>query len=205
MEMVGDPPPKLVKALAVIADKLHPTFARQPWIEHAAKSKESCVLSSLAVRDFLVGIGFIAAQVRPVATVMRAMRGDEQLHSLGVGIPGALDHTPRHWNGHMVVQVEGYLIDSTLYRMARPQWPGLAGMMTLPLEAPSDPSYRAYGLRPISGLGLVYEPDTFFELMYLDNGANTSWQRGGDACERWRREAAVAAMVERFGQWEKAR
>jgi hypothetical protein len=201
LEMIGDPPPKLAKALAVIADQLHPTFARQPWIEHAAKSKESCVLSSLAVRDFLVAIGFIGAQVRPVAAAMRASRGGETLHSLGIGMPqGAIDDKrPRYWNGHMVVTAESYLIDTTLFRAARPQWPGLAGMIAMPAQAPYDD--LVYGLKPVAGAGLPLDSGAMFELLYLDTPGNTSWQNGGDAREPWRRKAAVEAMRERFGAW----
>lgn len=202
LEVIGAPPPKLVKALAVIADTMHPTFARQPWIEHRDKSKESCVLASLAVRDFLVAIGYVAAQVRPVAAVMRATRDGKELHSLGIGVPqGALDPHPRYWNGHMVVGLDGYLIDTTLYRAARPQWSGLAGMLAVPIQPPLDEDFRAYGLKPITAIGLAYDPDTTFEMMYLDAPANLSWREGGDALDPTRREAAVAAMRERFGQW----
>lgn len=199
LEMIGDPPPKLVKALAVIADVLHPTFARQRWIEHAAKSKESCVLCSLAVRDFLIAIGCITAQVRPVAVVMRALRGGETLHSLGCGVTqGALDKRSGYWNGHMIVAVDGWVIDTTLYRMARAQWPDLAGMLAMPIAPPYDD--LVYGLRPLTGVGLPMANDTLFEILYLDAGANTSWQQGGDAREPWRRQAAVAAMRQKFGE-----
>ena len=39
MDVIGNPPPKLWKALAVIAKELHPAFARETWIEHREKSK----------------------------------------------------------------------------------------------------------------------------------------------------------------------
>jgi len=195
--VVGDPPPKLTLALAAVADKLHQTFAVQPWIEHREKSKESCVLSSLAVRDFLISVGFLDAQVRPVATVMRATRGDETLHSLGIGVPGPRDRSPRHWNGHMVATTGRYLIDTTLYRANRPQWRDLPGMMALPFRAPED--VLIYGGRPFAGATIEVDGGATFELLYLDTPSNTRWQDGGDVEER-RREAAVAAMREHFEQ-----
>ena len=200
LAMLGDPPPKLAKALAAIADQLHPTFARQPWIMHVNKSKESCVLCSLAVRDFLVSIGFIAAQVRSVATAMRAMRGDVQVHSLGIGMPeGVLDKRQGYWNGHMVVHVDGYLIDTTLYRAARPQWPGLAGMVAIP----ANPPYAdlVYGLKPLAGAAFTLADESRFEIVYLDTPGNMTWKMGSDARHEGRRKDAVLAMRERFGEW----
>lgn len=203
MTVIGSPPPKLWKALAVIVDQLHPTFAKQPWIEHKNKSKESCVLSSLAVRDFLWALSFLNAHVRPVATAMRAMRKGEVLHSLGVGMPDGemYARTPRRfWNGHLVVVVDGFVIDTTLHRMRRPQWPKLAGMLALPLKPPTDE--LVYGLKPIAGGGVWLNPSTSFEIIYLDNPGNSRWTEGGDAREFWRREAALVAMLKRFGTWE---
>jgi hypothetical protein len=55
MIVSGEFPPKLVKALAVIANTLHPAFDRQPWLGAPGWSKRSCVLASLACRGFLVG------------------------------------------------------------------------------------------------------------------------------------------------------
>ena len=45
MQVIGSPPAKLGKALAVIADTLHPAFAHDPRITPGI-SKESCVLCS---------------------------------------------------------------------------------------------------------------------------------------------------------------
>ena len=45
MQVIGSPPAKLAKALAVIADTLHPAFAHDPRITPGI-SKESCVLCS---------------------------------------------------------------------------------------------------------------------------------------------------------------
>jgi hypothetical protein len=198
MEVAGLPPMKLVKALAVIATELHPTFARQLWIAHPDKSKESCVLSSLTVRDFLVSIGF-RAQVRTVACVMRGLRDGKELHSLGIGIPGALDAGPLHWNGHMVATVGRFLIDTTLYPSVRPQWPDSPGMLTMPFTKPRN--HLIYGLRPIAGAVMALPSGVTLEIIYLDNAADMSWMNGPDGYELWRRRVAVETMRARFGHW----
>lgn len=204
MTVLGDMPPKLWKALAVIADTLHPEFARQPWIAHADKSKESCVLCSLAVADFLSDIGF-DARVRPVVTVLKAWNGEVELHSAGIGVPG----TPRvedRWVGHLIVWLEASktLIDTTLYPVIRPAWKELPPMIAAQCIDGGGKD-RPFGLKPIAALSMTDDdvPGYEFGIMYLDNPRNTSWRKGGDA-EAWRRAVVVAAMRTKFGEWQDA-
>lgn len=201
MTVLGDVPAKMLKALAVIADTLHPAFARQPWIAGNEKSKESCVLCALTVRDFLVGIGFADAVVRPVITIMMAWRDGKQLHSLGIGVPG----TPREdgrWVGHLVVDVPSAktLIDVTLYRTVRDQWPDLPGMLALDTSG-FGCWCKINGRKVIVAATMTDEDDPAysFEIVYLDNPSNKSWRKGPDS-ESWRRAVVTAALVERFGQ-----
>jgi hypothetical protein len=195
------PPAKLLKALAVIADTLHPAFDMRPDIK-PFYSRHGCVLSSLTVRDFLVRVGF-NARVCPVATVIWAEGPDgKQLHSLAIGAPHDKRHLPDSWKGHMVVTVKTpageYLIDTTLYPTRRPQWPDLPGMMALRLATER-------GVRGWWNLELIaacaYGDGEEISLGWFDNPRNTSWQRGGDGRDPMRRAPVVAAMVERFGAW----
>ena len=203
MEVVGKLPAKLLKACAVIADTLHQDLGAQPWIDHKDKSKESCVLCSLIVRDFLRGIGFRQATVRPVALVMAAYEGEEQLHSLGV-VPDTPTREGR-WNGHLVVWVPASraLIDTTLYSTIRPQWPKLPPMLaTTCTEKPKE----TWGdLRALTALKMVdsERPSYSFELVYFDNPENWSWRTGGDAL-KWRRLDTAEAMIKKFGVWRGA-
>lgn len=209
MTVVGDVPPKLCKALAVIADTLHPEFGRQPWIAHPDKSKESCVLCSLAVRDFLHRIGFAEATCRSVAVVMKAWQGEQELHSLGIGVPGTPPPGPEEgrWCGHSVVWLPSSktLIDTTLYPAIRPQWPDLSPMFALRCDEPV-PSERYAGLKAITALSMTdtdvegYE----FGMMWLDNPRNPPPTKGNDADEEWRRAVVVAAMHAKFGAWQDA-
>jgi hypothetical protein len=91
MMVMGRPPRELLKALATIAGTLHPAFDSHPRIA-PGKSKESCVLCSLAVRDFFNNIGFDDAAVRPVFVVMRVFAS--RLSSLG-SRQGPLRSDPR--------------------------------------------------------------------------------------------------------------
>lgn len=206
MAVLGDvQPPKLWKALAVIADTLHPEFAKAPWIAHADKSKESCVLSSLAVRDFLHKIGFDDAVVRSVVVVMKAWQGDMELHSVGIGVPG----TPRQdgrWVGHAVVWLPSLktLIDTTLYPSIRPAWKDLPPMIAARCDDPMD-GCRYGGLKAVAGLQMTdtdvegYE----FGITWLDNPHNAVPLKGNDA-EPWRRAVVVDTMRTRFGEWRDA-
>jgi hypothetical protein len=200
MAILAPPPAKLAKALAVVAKYLHPEFARQPWIANADKSKESCVLSSLAVRDFLRAIGYRDARVRPVAFIVRAERNGAEIHSAGIGVPEGGDDRHEHgqWNGHLVATIPslGWLIDTTLYQIKRPAWPDLPGMVALPVgrKAPA----AVYGLREITGASMVEPADNYrCDLLWLANPRNTRYREGGDA-EPYRREPVVAAMVKQF-------
>lgn len=200
MQIIGEPSPKLMKALAVIASELHPTFFAQPQLKPGI-SRKSCVLCSLTVRDFLQCLGF-HAKVRPVSTVMYATEKGKQLHSLGIGSPE--DHVPveDHWIGHMVVQCQGFIIDTTLYQAHRKQWPSLPGMMTLPLLPPDKRKDDYRGLPIISVASMRDEErDYGFQIAWFDWPSNRSWNEGPDV-ERSRRNPVIRHMLKTFGVWE---
>ena len=202
MAVLGDvQPPKLWKALAVIADTLHPAFAAQPWIAHADKSKESCVLCTLAVRDFLHKIGFADAEARSVVVVMKAWQGEKELHSLGIGVPGTPRVDDGRWVGHLVVWLPSSktLIDTTLYPTIRPQWKDMPPMIAVRCDEQDHCRYR--GLRHVASLSMTDDEHVGYEygITWLDH-PRKSWRKGGDA-EPWRRAVVVAAMVEKFGEW----
>lgn len=208
MTVIGMPPPKLVKALAVIAKHLHPAYRALPWIK-GGHSEHACILSSLTVRDFLFRIGFHDAELAPVLFAIRATRGDEQLHSLGVGDPDPREHRKvgkesRGWPGHLVVKLPKaeWLIDTTLFQARRPQWPDLPGMMAVPLTPSNDPAHRAYGLFPLSGLIGKADDGTDVDILWLNQPKNKWWRQAPDGRDKRRREPVVRLLVEEFGQWE---
>jgi len=196
-------PTKLLKAFAVITT-IHDEYAVQPWIAHPDKSKESCVLCALTVRDFLQRIGFASARVQSVTAIVKAFRNGEELHSLGVGTPMDREVLPGKWAGHLVTTVDGFLIDTTLTPWKRPQWPDLPEMVVMELHEPR-------GLRPPLPDGKLWplaaarfdDDDKEIELVYLDRSTNQSWKdknQGGDS-DKKRRRAVVDALVKRFGPW----
>jgi hypothetical protein len=210
----GIPPLKLLKALAVISEHLHPEFDRNVRLVHGI-SKRSCVLASLAVRDFLEAIG-IEAHVRPVATAIRALEGDTPLHSLGIGKP--LDPRPAPpglWSGHMVVIAQDWLIDTTLYQCVdRPAWRGnLSPMIAVkvdpeaPVTIPPELGERQ-GLQNLAATFLMHEDEDnpgynyIFGQVWYDVPDNTGWRTGPDATHRNRRIKVVRRLVRRFGEWK---
>jgi hypothetical protein len=199
MTVVGRWPGKMMKALAVIAKCLHPAYdAAEGALP--GNSKESCLFSSLAVRDYLVAIGFGRATVRPCGLVMRAndLAGTE-LHSLGIGIPDE-PARPHKFNGHAACAVPSLnlLIDTTLYQAIRPAWGGaLTGMIALPY---GDAEGQTLYDRPVFAGGKVLLEDRRFEIRWLDR-PELRWKREPDYVRSPRRKAVTRALVEAFGDW----
>lgn len=208
MHVVGMPPAKLVKALAVIAKHLHPAYRALPWIKNG-HSEHACILSSLTVREFLFRIGFHDVELAPVLFAIRAFRGDEQLHSLGVGDPDPREHNKvgkdsPGWPGHLVVKLPkaGWLIDTTLFQARRPQWPDLPGMLAVPLAESSHPDHETYGLFPLSGLLGQNDDGTQVDILWLNQPKNKWWRQAPDGRDKRRRRPVVNFLVEQFGEWK---
>lgn len=205
MEVFGTPPAKFIKALATIAAYLHDSFDEESWIK-PEWSRRSCVLSSLAVRDFLWQIGFKDAAVASVLLMIRAYEGDKETHSLGIGVtdePNTPTEIPGHWNGHLVVRVPsvGYIIDTTLYQALRPQWEGMFPMMAVPTETRDIGRIR--GMTPLACLETATDAETVVAAAWLHNPANKGWRGPGDNdTNKSRRATVIKKLVQRFGRWE---
>lgn len=206
MLVVGKPPAKFIKALAAIAGVLHSSFDE---VVVPGRSKRSCVLCSLTVRDFLWRVGFKDARAVTVYTAIRADDKDgNEIHSVGVGDhtdiptmgPKPVD-TDKSWSGHMVVEVPsaGYVVDTTLYQMQRPAWPFLQGMMAVPIER--EAGRQSFGLDHLTGVEATDRASDGVRLrMWWLVQPNERWRGGADA-ERGRREPVVRALVKAFGKW----
>lgn len=206
MQIVGEPSAKLIKALAVIAFKLHKHFNDEKWGIDPGKSKRSCVLSSLATRDFLFKIGFRDAELTPVFLLIGAKDKDgNDIHSLGIGRVDMKEvrqnsNAGTGWSGHMVVSIpsEGFIVDTTLFQAQRDAWPDLPGMMAVPLMRDEEPFW---GLYPIAGLGAEGDDGRNVSMIWLDQPENNLWKRAPDNSKR-RRENVVAKLVKDFGVWK---
>jgi hypothetical protein len=198
MTVAADKPPrsKLMAALTVIGERLHTECDLQPGLEFL-KSRRSCVLASLAVRDFLIYAGFRNARVRPVAAVIMAARDGKMVHSVGIGVPHDERKREGYWCGHMAVTVGDLLIDTTLYPCRRPAWPDLPGMMAVQLMP--QPWQRGWwDLEVMAGVDLARSGTEVTMIGWFDNPANTRWQAGPDAREAGRRAGVVKALLARF-------
>lgn len=200
MSVIGLWPAKMMKALATIAMHLHPAYDASDGAV-PGNSKQSCLFSSLAVRDYLVAIGFEDATVRPCGLVMRSNdRECGELHSLGIGVPGDPDR-PDKFNGHAVVTVPSLhlLIDTTLYQAIRPQWGGaLRGMFAGEYRAPEN--WKVYDRYPFSGFEVPIA-DGRFEMVWIDR-PELPWKKQPDfVVKSQRRRAVTRALVEAFGAW----
>ena len=123
LTVMADPPAKMLKALAAISARAHPAYDECSDTVRGA-SKDKCLFMSLAVRDFLVGIGFDDATVRSCFLYISAEDSQgEQIWSVGLGAPGQ-QSLPEKFNGHAVCTVPSLslLIDTTIYQAIRPHW-----------------------------------------------------------------------------------
>jgi hypothetical protein len=198
MTVLGRPELPLLKAFAVLASELHPTFARQAWMGGHEISKRSCVLTSLAVRDFLFRSGFTDAEARPVKTLIRAEREGEAIHSVGIGFPPE-NVRPGAWSGHMVVALPkaGYIVDCTLFPALRPAWPDVTGMVAAPInrEGPD-----MLGLRHLAGFMMSDREGGHGEVVsvaWLDDPKNKEWRGAPDSRPR-RRDAVIAHLAAKY-------
>jgi hypothetical protein len=200
MQIIGNgapPPAKLIKALAVIADRLHPAFDGQIPRD---KSKESCVLCALTVRDFLRTIGF-ASRVEPVLFLAGAQRNGVALHALGMGARKGGKAAGGYWNGHLVTLAAHWLIDTTLYQVQRPAWAQLPGMMAIPLHETGRRYNDMPVLASIASNGTDADDGYLFDAVWMLDRKNRGWKYGPDSRNRLLREPVIGELVERFGGW----
>jgi hypothetical protein len=195
-------PGPLLAALGIIGTELHEAFDRQPWLREPGYSKQSCLLASLTVADFLRELGYADANVRSVAAVMKGELEGRMVHSLGIGVvPDGKQAPPGRFDGHIVTVVPSarLLIDTTLHQAIRPQWRGLlTGMMAVQYGVPRSGA-RMFGLAPFAGAKIDDGAGFVMEVVWLDRRDNKGWRKGGDN-EEWRRVAVLAALRDRLEQ-----
>lgn len=200
MTVLGRWPGKAMKAMAAIAMCAHPAYDACSGFPPGT-SHDKCLFMSLAVRDFLVQIGFKDATVRGCALYIRADDKDgKEIWSIGLGVPGQADIEGK-FNGHAVCVVPqlGLLIDTTTYQAMRPYWREVVtGMTATSFEPPRHELF--YGLHPFAG-GVVELDDRSVLVAWLDR-PELNWRKDVDFRVRNSRRIAVTkALVEAFGAW----
>lgn len=201
MTVMADPPPKMWKALATIAAKLNEAYDQCSGIAPGGLH-DKCLFASLAVRDFLVQIGYDDATVRPCMLYIDAndLEG-KQIWSVGMGAPGQQD-VPEKYNGHAVCTVPSLslLIDPTVYQAIRPQWcDRVSGMAAIRYHKPWD-SQRIHGCPSIAGAEIAL-PDRMVGMLWLDR-PDINWKQSPDFRNKNdRRRYVTKALCEAFGEW----
>lgn len=200
MHVVGVWPGKMMKALAAVAHTLHTAYDQQPDAT-PNQSKFTCLFSSLAVRDFLVAIGFSDATVRTCGLFVRAATKDgEEIHSLGLGLPTPQDVEGRlNWHAVCTVPSLNLLIDPTMHQAIRPAWASvLHGMCAVPILP--QPGILVYERHPLANCE-VYLPDRDISILWIDR-PEVPWRREVDfRTKSPRRRAVGRALIQTFGNW----
>jgi hypothetical protein len=88
----------------------------------------TCIMQSLAVRDYLLRLGF-AAKVKTVMLLARSLEHGKEIYSLGMGIKN--HRVADAWNGHLVTVCNNLLIDPTF--PVRPAWSWMATCPAVPM------------------------------------------------------------------------
>jgi hypothetical protein len=195
------PPGKMLKALAVIAERAHPAYDECSGFRRGT-SHDKCLFMSLAVRDFLVEIGFSDATVRACFLFVAAdnLQG-KQIWSVGIGAPRQCP-VPGKFNSHAVCTVPSLqlLIDTTAYQAIRPQWSGaVGGMAAIKYHEPWQ-NQHIHGCPSIAGAEIEL-PDRRVMMLWLDR-PEVRWKQDIDFRVRnERRRHVTKAMREAFGEW----
>jgi hypothetical protein len=98
----------------------------------------------------------------------------------------------------MIVECNGWLIDTTLYQINRPVWAHLPGMISLPIIPTTNKAYNKRGLAVMQrsdGHGYVCT------MAWLDDEKNKTWLHAPDR-KRERRIACVRALFNEFRSME---
>jgi len=203
MTVIGNWPGKIMKALAVIADTAHPAYDKFPGAPKGG-SKEACLFTSLAIRDFFVAIGHTDATAHGCACYIRATGLDgKDVWSVGIGKPNEFSKEGK-FNGHAVCTVPSLklMIDATLYPAIRPQWNGaISGMIAVPYGPPmTDQSF--FDRYPFAGAE-VYAEGRRVNIIWTDR-PELRWKRSIDFERTPRRRAVTRALIEQFGDWRDA-
>lgn len=193
---------RLVQALAVISEYLHPSLESLK-LAQPGRSYESCILCSLVIRDFLFRGGFRNVEFRPVVCVMQAVdKEGAPIHSLGIGNPKGPDPAiTGRWDGHAVVIVDGWLIDTTLYQAKRPAWSHLPGMMAVPVN---DKPRDLFNLPMLAGITADGPDGIEIDVAWLDQPTNKKWRTAPDANRPHARRRVVGLMLDHFNLKEPA-
>jgi hypothetical protein len=166
--------------------------------------RDKCLFASLAVRDFLVQIGFEDATVRACFLYIDALDNDgKQIWSVGLGAPGQ-QTLPQKFNGHAVCTVPSLnlLIDMTMYQAVRPHWQGtVKGMAAVPYHEPW-PRQDVHGCPSIAGAEVPLE-DRVVRMLWADR-PDVNWKQEPDFRQKnERRRFVTRALKELFDQLEK--
>lgn len=199
-------PDDLKLPLQIIASHLHQSFdawganGMAKFVMAPGKSKESCILCSATVRDFMYRIGFRDATMRAVVFWIDAFNEeDKAVRALGIGNPDGPQHADGRWDGHMVVTTGDWLIDTTLYQATpRSHWPDFPPMMAAPTVKPGRGEW--FGLPLVAAGGAQFDPadhDGAVRIQYgwLDQPSNDSWRDAPDFKQKFRRERVVDHLV----------
>lgn len=201
MIVMADPPHKMWKALAVIATRVHDAYDECSGIGPGGM-QDKCLFASLAIRDFLVQIGYDDATVRSCFLYIDAVDlQDKPIWSVGIGAPGQQD-VEEKFNGHAVCTVPSLslLIDVTVYQAIRSHWAGaITGMAAIKYHKPWT-KQLIHGCPSIAGAQIEL-PDRRVGTLWLDR-PDVNWKQQPDFRQKnERRRYVTKALCDAFGEW----
>lgn len=181
VQIVGNPPQPIRKAVAVLARCLHSRIAR-----------DSCVQSALATHAFLQKVGIIAELV-PVSVATAVARDGDRPRLQKVGTEFDEPAPAGKWSGHLVVIADQYLIDPTAWQSTVGTEIRFPTMAVLPLQAEGRTLFNLPLMASVKGRA----NDIGFHIAWVKTSANQGWRRF-EAVQVSAREAVVNRMTSVF-------
>jgi len=158
-----------------------------------------CILSALAVRDILHGLGRRDAVVLRMGLDIRVLEGSELPHSISIGNPAA-EKVAGCLNAHMIVRLGDFIIDPTIGQtkrfwneMPRSAISRAGSRNRSVIDVTPEINAKVLASHETRHENRIYQV-TYFKLPYRSERMSRNWKRAADASPERRTHLVKRAL-----------